>query len=242
MKRSITATLTAAILFAPALMQAFSSGSPFFAFGWHGKITEEALEPLGFSSRVILQLKRANRHQDWDLAPVRILDTKRHFCRDKNQSHEEGFERNKVYLESERSRVLDLLARPDPRIRKARRILGWCLHTTQDAFSHSNYPQMSDADKLIFIQAVAGVGSDPPQGTILVCSGPDSGDSLSYGHVDHHKDDESSPEGSEAFWSSKTGAVHATREFVETTRRMLIETIGDEARAQEIWGKSTGVQ
>jgi hypothetical protein len=165
------------------------------------------------------------------------MDAKRHFCRDRDQPHEEGFERNKAYLEAERDRVIELLMDYDPEIRKARRIMGWCLHTVQDAFSHSNYAQMTDADRQTFIEAVTDVCVEPPPGFLLVCPGPDSRDSLSYGHDDHHKDHESSPEGEEAFREAKDGAVIATREFVETTRKMFFQAMGDEAVARDYWNR-----
>ncbi|MBD3286143.1 hypothetical protein GF359_06490, partial [candidate division WOR-3 bacterium] len=137
-KRTDTGIIFALVFAAcmlPASGQAFTSGSPFFAFGWHGRITSEALSDLGFSHKAINQIKRGNRKQDWDITPIRILDAKRHFCRDRNQSHHDAFERNKDYLEQERSRTIELLVDANPGYWKARRVFGWCLHTTQDAFS-----------------------------------------------------------------------------------------------------------
>ena len=227
-------TLTVLIVLSASLpAKAFSSGSPFFTFGWHGRITEEALSELGFSDKVVRQLKRGNRNQDWDVTPVRILNSKRHFCRDRNQSHEEGYARNKAYLEEERSRVIGLLSNESPRYYKARRILGWCLHTTQDAFSHSNYWEMSKADKIQFIKGITCPDEKVPDGTLFVCSGSDKKDSYAYGHDDHHKDSENSPEGEEAFLTAKEGAVEGTKAFVEETRRILKDALPRE-RFEEV--------
>ncbi|MBN2379342.1 hypothetical protein JXM67_06015 [candidate division WOR-3 bacterium] len=225
----------------PVTLKAFTSGVGPLTYGWHGKITCQALEELGFSDKAARQIRKANKMQDWDLIPVRILDHKRHFGRDLNQSHEEAFARNKAYLESERAKVIGILCEPVPDFFKARKVFGWCLHTTQDAFAHSNYWEMTEEDKVSFLNAVVYPDSEPPQGYKIVGSGPDSRDEYAYGHADHHKDFPHCPEGEEAFRIAQDGALQATREFTLVTRQMLAGLVSEE-RLDTVWQAFTGNQ
>lgn len=224
------------ILGLPLILNAFMSGYVPGGFGWHGKITSRALEESGFSRKAIREIRKANAMQDWDLIPLRIIDHKRHFGRDFSQLHEEAFRRNKAYLEWERSRFLEVLADSAPSYREARRILGYCTHTVQDAFSHSNYWEMSEADQEMFMNAIVYPDSGPPPGAKIVCSGSDDSDEYAYGHLDHGKDSPCTPEGKEAFYISVEAAARATKGFIEASRLMLAERLG-EVQSSECWDR-----
>lgn len=216
----------------PVASEAFSSADGPTGCGAHGDITQAALVDYGFSPDAIKIIERANVAQD-----RHPLDARRHHDRWNGESVEKACARGKAYIEREFAKLMDYLESGD--CKRARKALARVSHTIQDAFSHSNYCDMSVQDQEQFIRAVVHGEKFPASTMITGFPFRDASDRYRYSHAEHAKDEPRGEEGegSQAFEKAKTGAVKATKELLERVRDSLAEN--DRESAEAIWESFT---
>ena len=236
---AVTSLITLLFLAQAEVVDAFDSYHP-TAESTHEKITEEALKDQGFSSDAIEYIEDFNTYQDWsewqDKSKYR---PEHHFDRPPGKSHADAFKDGARYVRAEMDKAKECLKKCDTM--GAIAAIGRALHTVQDFFAHSNYVDLSDADKAAAKDALFDPTKDPPSNLKLTGYDPNAedpynppGDPYPHGRGKeaNAKDSADHPQHGEA----KKAAVEASREMVKKIKTELEKELGAD-KAKELWKK-----
>lgn len=196
-----------------------------FSTSVHVEIDNKAFTNL-FPSTYSQLITSANVMQD-----LHLSEPKYHGDRISGETHEIAFNRTRDYIISQKKIIIDLINNRD--INEAASETGKALHAIQDFYSHSNFVELNEADRITakaaFINSdirmpfsikMGGFWIDLPWKP-LPCS--DNGskyspeDPLKYSHENHNKDS-GSPVGRPNDYAWATGnATQHTIEFIKQT-------------------------
>ena len=145
----------------------------FDSFPWgapHDRITREAMGSLGFEDSRIAEAVQEVRDADWTEAawkPV-LLDPgtwarigtndnyrpEHHFDRGPDTTHAQAFAAGVAFVRASRTEAVR--AASEGRVPDAVHHLGRGLHAVQDLLSHSNYVDLTPADRAVVLESVFG--------------------------------------------------------------------------------------
>jgi hypothetical protein len=193
----------------------------------HIEIDDKAFESLGFPQAYRKPVNLANVMQDL----LYFWEPQYHGDRKSGETHEIAFNRTRDYIITQEQKIINLLQNGETL--EAAIETGKALHAVQDFYSHSNFVELNETDRLNAKAALTnstiripsnvemcGFWTEPPSKP-LPCS--DNGskyrpeDPLKYSHVDHNKDDPGSPAGTNDYeWANENATQH-TIEFITQT-------------------------
>jgi len=166
-RRAAALLLAGLPLVAPAAaFDSFPWGAP------HDRITREAMGSLGFEDSRIAESVQEVRDADWTEAAWRpvLLDPgtwarigtndnyrpEHHFDRGPDTTHGQAFAAGVAFVRASRTEAIR--AASEGRVPDAVHHLGRGLHAVQDLPSHSNYVDLTPADRALVLESVFGDG------------------------------------------------------------------------------------
>lgn len=173
----------------------------------HDQITERAAKAVGLSKEKTAQLKKAVRAPDWDesswdpgvwpwqwvaFSPNANYDASHHCDRGPGVSHAAAFVATARYINQKKQEAVD--AAKANRQGDALKALGEALHALQDCKSHSNYVDLTIAERAAFEATLENPAANPPPANLKItgydpsASNPEAPPGDAYSHKDFAKD------------------------------------------------------
>lgn len=195
--RACCLTLLAFALAWPVDALAFKSYPPGSA---HDDISRAAAECAGLDDDAAGALAKAVRAPDWDESkktlshpPNERYRASHHFDRPMGMTSTQSARAGRAYVQERREAAASLATRGD--VAGARSALGQAMHAAQDFFAHSNFSDLSPADKQACLDFLKGKRDAPPPNYHATAYDPQAAhpdspenDPEHYAHRDHAKD------------------------------------------------------